>query len=175
LFFGNDSFDFMSLAQSLQKQYCKSSGRQKIVNEIIKGIDDKVIVFVKFLESIPCDAKSITGSTSEKDRKKIKLDFKDGLFKTLYITYGCGSFGLNLQFCKHIIFSEHTFDYAVREQAEARIYRRGQNYDVTYYDVKCTVGLEKMISKSLNKKSNLLAEIKEEIEKKGVEEWVKNM
>lgn len=82
---------------------------------------------------------------------------------------------MNFQFCKNIIFSEHSFDYAQRIQAEARIYRMGQEHDVTYYNVWCDVGLEDLIKASLDKKTNLLDEIKKEIEAKGAEEWLKNI
>ena len=162
-------FDFMSFTTELQHCYCNSEKRQKMLNELINNINEPVIVFVKFLSSIPTDAISINGNT--KERKKIIQDFKDNKIKVLYITYGCGSFGLNFQNCRHIIFLEHTFDYAVREQAEARIYRIGQTKNVNYYDFKCNIGLERLICSSLEKKSNLLQEIKKEIELKGVEEW----
>ena len=94
----------------------------------------------------------------------------------MYITYGCGAFGLNLQFCQHMVFAEYTWDYAVREQAEARIYRIGQQKEVYYYNFICDrVGLEDLIFKCISKKSNMLETIKKEIEKqKGdVKEWVK--
>ena len=168
-------FDFMALSTELQHCYCMSKGKSILLDELIEEINDRVIVFVKFKSSIPCECIAITGDTSEKTRAKILEDFKNDTFKVLYITYGCGSFGLNLQFCKHIIFSEHTFDYAVRDQAEARIYRIGQNYDVNYYDLNCNVGLENLIQSSLEKKSNLLQEIKKEIEIKGAKEWLKSI
>ena len=37
--------------------------------------------------------------------KKIISDFKAGKFNVLYITYGCGAYGLNLHFCQNIIFA----------------------------------------------------------------------
>ena len=90
-----------------------------------------------------------------------------------YITYGCGAFGLNLQNCDTIIFADHTFDYAERLQAEARIYRLGQNKDVKYIDLNCDCGLDNLIRGCLRKKTKLLDEVKKEIENKGVEEWLK--
>ena len=96
----------------------------------------------------------------------------------LYITYGCGSFGLNLQFRKNMIFAEHTWDYAVREQAEARIYRMGQGEEVNYYDMICGgVGLEDLIFRCISRKGNMLDTVKREIQKHngGAKEFVKNL
>lgn len=173
--FDEAQFDFFAITTLLQSFYCKSQNKAVLLDNVINQINDRVIVFVKFLESIPNGAKAITGAVPLADRKIILDEFKQGLFKVLFITYGCGSFGLNLQFCSNIIFAEHTFDYAVRLQAEARIYRLGQEHDVNYYDLNCNVGLERLIKASLNKKSNLLQEVKKEIESKGVEEWLKDI
>lgn len=168
-------FDFFAITTLLQSFYCKSHNKAVLLDRTINEINDRVIVFVKFLESIPKEAKAITGDVPLSERNHILEEFKQGKFKVLYITYGCGSFGLNLQFCSNIIFAEHTFDYATRLQAEARIYRLGQEHDVNYYDLDCNVGLEKLIKASLNKKTNLLNEVKKEIERKGVEEWLKSI
>lgn len=168
--------NFNAFTMALQKYYTQNSNRSKVIDEIIQEINDKVVVFVRFLKSIPEGAKRITGEQKQIERKEIVKEFKAGKFKTLYITYGCGAFGLNLQFCKNIIFAEHTWDYAVRDQAEARIYRMGQSGDVNYYDVVCDgVGLEDMIFKCVCKKEDMLKKIKEEIQKRkgGVKEWVK--
>lgn len=172
---GNDNFDFFSLSQLLQQHYCNCEDKQSRLKELIDNIDGQVIVFVKFLKSIPPNSKMIVGEIKSKERAKIIDDFKQGKFKVLYITYGCGAFGLNLQCCHNIIFADHTFDYSQRIQAEARIYRMGQEYDVDYYSLWCDTGLEKLIKSSLDKKTRLLDEVKKEIEKKGVKEWLKTI
>lgn len=164
--------DFFVFTTLLQRYYCKS--KTTMLNEIIKQLDEAVIVFVKYLESIPEGAMKITGDVSLEDRKKVIENFRKEKGQ-LYITYGCGAHGLNLQFCRNIIFAEHCFDYGQRIQAEARIYRIGQEHDVNYYNLWCDVGLEGIIKASLDKKENLLDEIKKEIEKRGQEEWLKSI
>lgn len=159
------NIDFFVLTTKLQQFY--TTYKEEMLKELLGQINDQVIIFVKYLDSIPAGANKIVGDMNTKERKQVIDKFERGDFKELYITYGCGSYGLNLQFCRNIIFAEHCFDYSQRIQAEARIYRIGQNYDVNYYNLWCNVGLEKMIQSSLNKKSNLLNEIKKEIEKKG--------
>lgn len=162
---GIANVDFFVLTTKLQQFY--TTYKEEVLKELLEQMNDQVIIFVKYLDSIPAGANKIVGDMNTKERKQVIDKFERGDFKELYITYGCGSYGLNLQFCRNIIFAEHCFDYSQRIQAEARIYRIGQNYDVNYYNLWCNVGLEKMIQSSLNKKSNLLNEIKKEIDKKG--------
>lgn len=163
-------FDFYAMITELQKIYCRD--KKEDLEWLIEKIKEPVIVFVRFLESIPDGALRIDGSV--KDRKGVIEQFKKN-GGALYITYGCGSYGLNLQFCHNIIFAEHCFDYAQRIQAEARIYRMGQTEDVHYYNLWCDTGLESLIQDSLDKKERLLGEVKKEIEKKGVKQWVKSL
>lgn len=174
-FNNNSDFDFFAVTTYLQHYYCSLNSKLKLLKSLISKIDEQVIVFVKFLDSIPPDSKRLTGDISNQERKNILKSFKNGEFKTLFITYGCGSFGLNLQNCKNIIFADHTFDYAVRLQAEGRIYRLGQKNDVNYYNLNCTCGLDKLIRGCLDKKTKLLDEVKKEIAKKGIEEFMKGI
>lgn len=166
--------DFFALTQLLQSHYCTAVEKRLELNRLIDNIDGKVIIFVKYLNSIPDGALKVIGKMNKEQRAKAIQCFKNSE-KVLYITYGCGAYGLNLQFCKNIIFAEHSFDYAQREQAEARIYRIGQKYNVNYYNLWCNVGLEQLIQGSLNKKSNLLDEVKKEIANRGVKEWVRDI
>lgn len=168
-------FDFMAISQVLQAHYCGSSEKARIIEELTSEINDRVIVFVKFLKSIPDGAAAITGDMNTAARAAVIDDFRKGKTKVLYITYGCGSFGLNLQFCRNIIFADHTFDYAQRIQAEARIFRIGQENDANYYNLWCNCGLERMIRGSLEKKTRLLDEVKREIDKNGAEQWLKSI
>lgn len=173
-----DDLNFNAFAMKLQKFYTENSDRAAVISDLVKEIDDKVIIFVRFLSSIPPGLQRITGAENARQRKETIDSFKRGDFKVLYITYGCGAFGLNLQFCKHMIFAEHTWDYAVREQAEARIYRMGQGSEVTYYNLICSgVGLENLIFKCISRKGSMLDTVKREIQKcnGGVKEWIKSI
>ena len=173
-----DDLNFNAFCMKLQKFYTANSNREEVIEHLIDKINDKVIIFVRFVSSIPSGAHKITGDEKATARREIIKDFKDGKFNVLYITYGCGAFGLNLQFCKHMIFAEHTWDYAVREQAEARIYRLGQGAEVNYYDLICEdIGLEDLIFNCISKKGTMLDTVKKEIQKHkgGVKEWIKNL
>lgn len=159
----NYDLNFYAFSQKLQSYYTGQKEHMEAVKKVIDKINDKVIVFVKYVNNIPDNYEKITGDI--KSREDVIKRFKEGEFKVLYITYGCGSFSLNLQFCKNIIFADHDWDYAKRIQAEGRIYRMDIEDDVHYYDVICNnSGLEKMILDCLHKKTNLLLEVKSEIE-----------
>lgn len=167
------NLDFFSLSTELQ--HCYTMSYNATLEDLISKINNKVIIYVKYLDNIPLEGKKITGNTPLKERTKILNNFKNNKFKVLYMTYGIGSYGLNLQFCNNIIFADQTFDYAQKVQAEHRIYRIGQNENVNYYNLYCNCGIEKTIIKSLNKKTSLLYEIKKEILKKGEEKWLKSI
>lgn len=166
---------FFALTTSLQHYYCSQKEKMQLVDKLQEEIQGQVLVFVKFIDSIPENAHRVSGDTSEEEREKEIIGFKENKFKTLYITYGCGNFGLNFQNCSNLIFADHTFDYAQRLQAEARIYRMGQKENVNIYDINCNCGLDKLIRACLNKKTRLLVEVKKEIGKKGAEKWLKTI
>lgn len=170
-YFDGEDLNFYAFSVCLQKYYTGTEEHHEAIKDLIDSIDGQVIVFVKFLDNIPEGAERYVGGN-----KGDTLDrFRNGEFKTLYITYGCGAFSLNLQFCKNIIFADHDWDYAKRIQAEGRIYRIDTEDDVHYYDIICgNSGLENKIQKCLGKKTSLLAEVKGEIEKiKGDKEKAK--
>lgn len=172
-----DDLNFYAFSTLLQKFYTQNSDREEIISKLVEEINDKVVIFVRFLSSIPEGANKITGEESQKERAETIERFRRGEFNALYITYGCGAFGLNLQFCKNMIFAEHTWDYAVREQAEARIYRLGQGSEVKYYDLICGgIGLEELISTCVRRKSRMLDTVKQEIQKcKSAKDFIKTL
>lgn len=169
------SFDFMATCQSLQRFYCGSPERRRILGDLIDRLDGQAVVFAKFLDTVPDGVLRITGETKGREREEAVRAFREGKAKALWMTYGCGAFGLNLQNAKHAVFADHTFDYAQRVQAEARIYRLGQAEAVAYHSLWCDCGLERLIRASLDKKTGLLAEVKAEIERKGRKEWLKSL
>lgn len=173
----NEDLDFYRLITALQQFTYSCESKKRLVNDLIKNIDDKVVVFVKYLSSIPDGALKIIGEMNQQERTKTIEQFKTSDDKVMYITFGCGAFGLNLQFVSNMIFADRTWDLAQMEQAEARIYRLGQTENsVNYYFVKCGTGLEKMLNRNLSKKTDLLEEIKTTIADMNKEErakWLK--
>lgn len=135
---------FMAMLSELQQSYCNCDSKIKITSKLVKELgNDETVIFCKFLRS------------------------RDSLLaanKSWHVlTYGKGSLGLNLQRYKHIIFFDKTFDYAQLIQAKRRIYRMGQNSDVTFHFLTGDVGLEKMIDHNIDNKSDLLTHFKKAV------------
>ena len=89
------------------------------------------------------------------------------------MTFGVGSYSLNLQFCNEIVYSSITFDYAKFEQSKYRIKRIGQKQNIKYTYFLTDLGITKLILENINKKSTLENLIKEKM-KEGTE-WLKNI
>ena len=106
-----------------------------------------------------CECYVITGETTLKKRKEIIEDFKKHN-RPLLIMMGCGSYGLNLQFCNEIVYSSINFDYARMEQSQYRIKRMGQESDISYRYILADTGINRMMLQNLDKKENLLDIIK---------------
>lgn len=137
---------FMAMLTELQQAYCTSSMKLRIVKKLVNEFGkDKTIVFCKYLKS----------------RDKLQAD--DPSIRVL--TYGKGSLGLNLQEYKHVIFFDKTFDYAQLLQASRRVYRMGQDSDVTFHYLTGRIGLEKMIDKNITRKTGLLNSFKQAVAK----------
>lgn len=178
--FIRDCFDlssrssFYRISTLLQVFYTHTPSRSAILKGILEEKEQK-IVYVKYVSNIPSGEAAIIGATTLATRRKLLSDFREGRTRNLFISYGTGSFGLNLQNCHRIVFADHCFDYAQRKQSEARIFRLGQDNDVRYTDLVCDCGLERMIMDCLRKKSTLLASVKEELESRNPEEVIEGL
>lgn len=132
---------FLELTQKLQNNYSRSIEKLEYLGQILsKNESSKVIVFAKYIE------------TQELLKKKFP--------EVTILSYQKHSFGLNLQQYNRCIFFDKIWDYALRGQAERRIFRTGQNTDCIFYDLTGNVGLETMIDTNIAKKADLLREFK---------------
>ena len=131
--------NLVGILSKLQHSYCCAEDKFERLAEI--GVDERTIVFCKFVRS------------AEEVKKRYPA--------ATVLTYGKGAFGLNLQRCNRVIFFDKTWDYAFREQSEARIYRNGQEHDCEYYDLTGEPGLERMLNDCIDRKTTLVEYIKE--------------
>lgn len=154
-----------------------ASNYHKKNDELINYVKGKqVIVFCNYLKEIEyikskLDCYVIIGSS--KNRNKIINDFKSNN-KPLLMTYGVGSYSLNLQFCNEIVYSSVNFDYAKLEQSKYRIKRIGQDKDIKYTYFLTDLGITKLILENINKKMTLENLIKEKM-MEGDIEWLKSI
>lgn len=159
-----------------QLNYISSLAKEKM-EALIEYIErKKVIVYCNYLEEVKIIASKIecfvlTGET--KQRNIIINDFEKSNIP-LIMTYGVGSYSLNLQFCNEIVFSSLTFDYGKIEQSKYRIKRIGQDKNIKYTYFLSNYGINKIILENLEKKRVLKDLIKEKLEK-GENEWIKNL
>lgn len=146
-------------------------------DEVIKYIKDKqVIVYCNFLKELEyiskkCDCFIITGQT--KNRDKIIEQFKNDT-KPLIMTFGVGSYSLNLQFCNEIVYSSINFDFSKIEQSKYRIKRIGQEKNIKYTYFLSNLGINKLILENLERKETLENLVKEKMMQGGVE-WLKDI
>ena len=132
--------EFLAYTQKMQMSYTLDSGKIKCIDKLLKDNPEPTILFCKYVK------------TQDYLRERYP--------QCKVLTYGKGTFGLNLQEYKNMIFVDKTWDYAQLEQAQRRIYRIGQENDVKFFYLTGDVGLEKMIDKCIRKKTSILDEFK---------------
>ena len=136
LMFRNNNI-FIELVQQLQHAYCCTANKFEVVEDILSNeYEPQTIIFCKFIRSQEALTKMFPN---------VKV-----------LTYGKHAYGLNLQDYNTVIFFDKTMDYALRLQAERRVFRSGQQSDCTYYDLTGNVGLEAMINRNIDKKETML-------------------
>lgn len=154
-----------------------SANYRKKNDEVINYIKNKqIIVFCGFIKEIEyisskVDCYVITGNT--KNRADIIDQFENDT-KPLLMTYGVGSYSLNLQFCNEIVYSSISFDYAKLEQSKYRIKRIGQDRDIKYTYFLTDLGINKLILENIDRKCTLDNLVREKMMKGGIE-WLKNI
>ncbi len=148
----DDEFrNFLSYLQKLQHSYSICKPKIYKLKELMKELDvDKTLIFCKYID----------------EQEELKKRFPD--YKILSLQKH--SFGLNLQAFNTIIFFNHTWDYALIEQAERRIYRTGQKENCKIINFVAETGIDNLIVENLSKKEDLLSKFKkmtiEELENK---------
>lgn len=163
----------LALFAELQRIAACMPEKNNVVAECITG--RQCICFCNYRDEIEqiqklCECYVITGETTLKKRKEIIKKFMEDGNRPLLIMLGCGSFGLNLQFCHEIVYSSVNFDYAKMEQSQYRIKRMGQESDISYRYILADTGINRMMLKNLDKKENLLDIIKQLIEESAEKE-----
>lgn len=133
----DDSAAILGMLQKLQHSYCLSEHKVEALDGLV---DDRTLIYCKFLRSA--------------------ARVRELYPRARVLTYGKNSYGLNLQSYHRIIYFDKTFDFAFREQSEARIYRLGQQNDCEYIDLTGDIGLERMIDKCIEKKVSLVRAFK---------------
>lgn len=146
-------------------------------DELINYIKNKQIIvfcgFIKEIEYISSKINCYVITGNIKNRNEIIENFKNNN-KPLLMTFGVGSYSLNLQFCNEIVYSSINFDFAKMEQSKYRIKRIGQEQDIKYTYFLTDLGINKLILENLDKKITLENLIKEKMTKGDIK-WLKSI
>ncbi|MFJ1855668.1 helicase-related protein, partial [Streptomyces sp. NPDC088166] len=98
----------------------------------------------------------MSGDTPAREREEIFARFRKEHLPLL-VTYGTGSFGLNLQHVNSIHLASLPFDFGQVEQARSRIRRLGQENALVYTTHTSDLGIDTLVARNLRKKDWLAA------------------
>ncbi|MFC4777277.1 DEAD/DEAH box helicase [Paenibacillus sp. GCM10023252] len=141
----------------------KSNTKAEKAMELVKGMDDKVIIFTEyratqeyllnFFRTNNMIAVPYRGGMN-RGKKDWMMDLFRGRAQVLIATEAGGE-GINLQFCHHMINFDLPWNPMRVEQRIGRVHRLGQTEDVRIYNL-CTLGtIEEHIVSLLHEKINL--------------------
>lgn len=161
--------DSYNVINGKYKNMCPSDlhNESSKVRETIKIIDDKlygqcpdpcksIVIFsqftsyLKLLEKViqfelpDADIYLYTGTTSKDDRDYIVNEFtKDKRPRVLLISLFAGGVGLNLNPCSNILLSEPWYNPFIEQQAQDRVHRLGQKFQVHVFRLTMDNSVEK--------------------------------
>ena len=135
--------------------------------EIIKEINDKVIIFTEYRASQMylqwfLKQHGISSVPFRGGFKRGKKDWMKELFQNhaqVLIATEAGGEGINLQFCNHMINYDLPWNPMRLEQRIGRIHRLGQKHDVHIYNMATKNTVEEHILKLLYEKINLFERV----------------
>lgn len=105
----------------------------KALTDLLKTIQDNVIIFYNFKEDKDYLLNNLQGATAYEGIEQLKA-WNDGDIKYLILSPFSEKYGLNLQQGGHtIIWYGLVWSAESYEQSNARLYRRGQQHDVDIY------------------------------------------
>jgi len=170
--FYKDDFD-SSLKKLLDMaRNVKHSKKGQVMMEIIKSLNEKVIIFtqfrgtqdyiVKMLRDEGYSVAVFNGQLSQAEKDRCIEDFRGE--KQILVSTESGGEGRNLQFCKVLINFDLPWNPMKIEQRIGRIHRLGQNDDVHIINLSAKDTIESYVLELLDKKINLFRLIIGELE-----------
>lgn len=136
--------------------------------EEVAASGQKAIVFSQWVSSIdkmrdalqPFGPLEYHGRIPHKQRDGVIDQFKnDPSKKVILMSYGAGSVGLNLQFCRYVFLFDRWWNPAVEDQAINRAHRIGVKGAVTITRMLAVNTIEERIAKVLDQKRELFDSI----------------
>ncbi|KAF7994559.1 hypothetical protein HCN44_004031 [Aphidius gifuensis] len=152
----------------------RKSSKLRAVIELVTNIikkDEKVIVVSQWTTLLNIVAenldeiknatyKKFTGQVAVKDRQEIINAFNNDIDpRILLLSLTAGGVGLNLVGANHLILMDIHWNPQLESQAQDRIYRFGQNKNVTIYKVLMTDSIEERIKLLQEKKLQIASSV----------------
>lgn len=144
--------------------------RIHLLKSVLREIDssEPVIIWCNFdycirqvIEALGPDVATYYGKTEDRDAELRR--WRDGDARALVASPRCGGRGIDLTRARYTIFYNNDFPYRLRDQAEARNHRMGQDRPVTYIDLICSGTIDDRIVKALWAKENMAQRFKKEL------------
>lgn len=128
---------YTGLLSSTIQRSAKLDRLEELVSEIVEN-KEKVIIFSNWTDITSIIAQRlkaynplmITGQTKDSDRQSIVEEFQNGTPQVIIGTTGAMGTGITLTSASNVIFVDEPWNMALREQAEDRAHRIGQNSKV---------------------------------------------
>ena len=114
------------------------------------------------------------GKVPLREREKNIEDFKNKNIQVLLGNKTSGGYGLNLQFCNHMIYYSSDFDWGTTAQSEDRIHRIGQDKKCMYYRLWSDSKIDEMIENCLARKEGLEENIRSALNDKNWKEMLED-
>jgi SNF2 family DNA or RNA helicase len=101
----------------------------------------------------------ITGSVDTAQRDRNVAAFQAGEIPLIMATTSAGGEGLTLTAARHVVFLQRSFSLIRDRQAEARVWRRGQDRPVQRIDIEARDTIESNVRTTLSTKGDILEEV----------------
>lgn len=131
----------------------KDNGRKVIVFSNWTQMTDKIISTIS--NDLRLNVCAITGQTPEADRQILVNEFQNGKYDVIVGTIGAMGTGLTLTEATVEIFLDEPWNRALKEQAEDRAHRIGQNNNVTIHTIMCRNSIDERIHNLVYEKGAL--------------------
>lgn len=149
------------------------------LKRIIKNIDDKIVIWVKFRQDIDqieemlndefdFDFVSLHGGTSNKSGELEKQFHNDEDTKVFISQIQTGAKGIDLTAAHTSVYYSNTFSLDNYLQSQDRLHREGQDNKVTYVRLISEDTIDERIIESLEENEKLAKEIMDDVKKGGL-------
>ena len=149
--------------------YTKENARLDRLLELMEEIPGKVIIWARFTEELENISKALKtsgrkvveyhGRVNAKNREIAVDRFQDGDADVFIGQPQAGGRGLTLTAATHVVYYSNDFNMETRVQSEDRAHRIGTVRNVIYTDLTATGTVDEAISRALQRKTSMAAEI----------------